>query len=81
MLRNCKLDEALDNTIRVTKARRDDLRKQLPAGADDPKLYPNPVHRNMVIELSEAQVKLARLVQRGLQQCVEQTEKDSPGQI
>jgi hypothetical protein len=81
VLGNCKLDETLDSTIRVTKARRDELRKQLPAGADDPNIYPNPVIRNMVIALSETQVKLARLVQRGLTQCVERIQADSPGHI
>ncbi len=79
VLRNCKLDGTLDRNIRLTKASLDELRRQLPAGADDPKLYPQPVYRNMVIAVSEAQVKLARLVQRGMHQCVEQTQEDSRG--
>jgi hypothetical protein len=33
----------------------------------------------MVIAVSEAQVKLARLVQPGLLQCAKQTQEDSPG--
>ena len=81
VLRNCKLDGTLDRNLRLTKASLDELRSQLPAGVDDPKLYPQPVYRNMVIAVSEAQVKLARLVQRGMQQCIEQTPKDSSGHI
>lgn len=81
VLRNCKLDGTLDRSIRLAKASLDELRRPLPAGADDPTLYPQPVYRNMVIAASEAQVKLARLVQRGLQQCIEQTPKDSFGHL
>ena len=79
VLRNCDLDGTLDRNIRLTKARLDELRRQLPAGVYDRDLYPQPVYRNMVIAVSEAQVKLARLVQRGLQQCARQTQTDLPG--
>jgi hypothetical protein len=81
VLRNCDLDGTLDRNIRLTKARLDELRGQLPAGVYDRDLYPQPVHRNMVIAVSEAQVQLARLVQRGLLQCAKQTQKDSPAPI